>query len=168
MMVTAAEVRIRRFQPGDAEAFCALNEAWIEKHFTLEEKDRKTLRQPEESILNAGGEILIAVADGEVVGCCALAPVPESGVHDGGFIEFEVAKMAVREDQQRRGIGRWLLAETIEAARQKGAQRLYLESNSKLGPALAIYERAGFQHLPPGRRRTTPYQRADVQMELVL
>jgi ribosomal protein S18 acetylase RimI-like enzyme len=48
------------------------------------------------------------------------------------------------------------------AARAEGATLLYLETNSALKPAIALYESFGFVHLPP---RPTPYARADVFME---
>ena len=48
------------------------------------------------------------------------------------------------------------------AAREAGVQRLYLETNSGLRTAIALYERFGFVHLPA---RPTPYARADVFME---
>ncbi|WP_292137254.1 hypothetical protein [Brevundimonas sp.] len=49
-----------------------------------------------------------------------------------------------------------------EAARATKATHLYLETNSALKPAIALYESFGFVHLPP---RPTPYARADVFME---
>ena len=55
-----SEIRIRRFAPGDEGAFFALNQAWIERYFRMEEKDRKTLGDPTGQILAPGGEILVA------------------------------------------------------------------------------------------------------------
>ena len=49
-----------------------------------------------------------------------------------------------------------------EPARQAQAKRLYLETNSGLAPAIALYESVGFIHLPA---RPTPDARADVFME---
>jgi ribosomal protein S18 acetylase RimI-like enzyme len=53
----------------------------------------------------------------------------------------------------------------IARARDLGAPRLYLETNSSLGPALGLYRSVGFVDLPP---RPTPYARCDVWMELKL
>ena len=39
-------IRVREFAEGDEGAFFALNEAWIERYFRMEEKDRKTLGDP--------------------------------------------------------------------------------------------------------------------------
>lgn len=154
-LMSTASVQLRPFQAGDAEAFRCLNEAWIEKFFGLEEQDNKILRDPEGYVLAKGGHIFFAVADGIPIGCCALVPVTP-GV-------YEVAKMAVAESWQGRGIGRRVLAYTIEQGRALGADSLYLETNRKLANAIHLYESLGFRHLPP---RQSPYVRADVFMEL--
>jgi ribosomal protein S18 acetylase RimI-like enzyme len=73
--------------------------------------------------------------------------------------------MAVDERAQGAGIGRKLIDACIAAARDAGAHRLYLESNSSLAPALSLYRSAGFVDLPA---RPTPYARCDVWMELKL
>ena len=54
------------------------------------------------------------------------------------------------------------------AARVAGATRLYLETHHSLTSAIRLYERAGFQRVPEERLTPSPYQRADVFMELVL
>src|SRR5262245_36638118 len=131
-----SEVRIRAFQAGDEETFRILNEEWIERYFRIEEPDRKTLNNPRGSILDRGGAIFIAEEDGRAVGCCALIP-NEPGV-------LELAKMAVTESSQGRGIGAGLMAAAVEAARAMGAARLMLETNSTMGPAIRLYARSGF------------------------
>jgi putative acetyltransferase len=82
--------------------------------------------------------------------------------------EFEVAKMAVEPSYQRGGIGRRLLVAVIEEGRNTGAQRLYLESNHVLTPAIRLYESVGFKHIDANRIIPSPYARADVYMELLL
>ena len=80
---------VRTFQPGDEEAFRTLNEAWITKYFRLEDKDRETLEDPQSHILSPGGQIFMAVRNGQPIGCCGLI-----ALKDGSM---EVAKMAVAE-----------------------------------------------------------------------
>ena len=151
-----SEIQIRRFAPGDEGAFFALNQAWIERYFRMEEKDRKTLGDPMGQILAPGGEILMAEDGGAAIGCCALIPM-EAGA-------YELAKMAVSERYQGRGVGRLLMDTAIAAARAKGARRLFLETNGKLTTAIRLYETAGFVHV----KRATPseYDRSDVCMEM--
>jgi len=145
---------------GDESAFRNLNEAWIKKMFAMEPKDEAMFADPRKKILEPGGRILMAEADGAVVGCCALLAM--------GPDEYEVAKMSVTEDLRGAGIGRKVLQGTIDLARRIGAKRLYLESSSKLKNAIHLYEALGFQHLPPERIVPSPYARADVYMEMAL
>jgi putative acetyltransferase len=151
------EITIRLFQHGDANSFRDLNEAWISKFFRLEDHDRVQLAQPE-NILHAGGQIVMALAGEERIGCCALVFV-KPGV-------YEVAKMAVSEAYQGRGVGRKLLEYTIAQAKTLGAHTLELASNSKLANAVHLYESLGFRHLSPERTEPSPYARANVFMEL--
>jgi GNAT superfamily N-acetyltransferase len=59
-----------------------------------------------------------------------------------------------------------LVAAVVDHARAMGMRRVYIETNSVLGPALKLYRDAGF--VPLRERIATPYQRADVQLELIL
>jgi len=154
------EIAFRLFQHGDTGAFYELNAAWITKYFRLEAHDLVQLRDPEGNIILPGGQIVMAVAGEERIGCCALILVAP-GV-------FEVAKMAVSERYRGHGIGRKLLEYTIAQARLLGAHTLELASNSKLANAVHLYESLGFRHLPPEQIEPSPYARANVFMELHL
>jgi len=158
--VSSAPASIRHFQPGDETDFLRLNEEWIVRHFVLEDKDREVLGDPVKYILNPGGQILFAIVAGRAVGCCALAP-------EGPGV-YEVAKMAVTEGFQGQGIGRQILERVIETAREMGATRLYLETNSKLPSATHLYQSVGFRHIPAERLKPSLYARADVFMEMLL
>lgn len=153
-------IKIRRFEPGDEASFQRLSEEWIVRHFALEDADREVLGDPAKHILDPGGQILFAVADGEVVGCCAMIR-EEPDV-------YLLAKMGVTESRQGQGIGRRLLDAAIAEARRMGASRLALESNSKLASAIHLYESVGFRHAPPGHAKPSPYARTNVSMTLEL
>ena len=101
-----SSVVIRKVKIGDdASAFRTLNEEWIVRLFSLEEKDRELLADPENTILRRGGHIFMASREGENVGCVALLPL-EDGI-------YELSKMAVLPRLRNRGIGRHLLAHVI-------------------------------------------------------
>ena len=72
--------------------------------------------------------------------------------------------MAVAPRAQGRGYSNLLARAAIEFARKAGAQTLMLLSNSRLGPALRLYEKHGFKYVPVSD--THEYSRVDVQMEL--
>lgn len=143
----------------DAAAFRALNLEWIERHFTVEEQDRRQLEDPVAAYINAGGEILIAESDEEPIGCIALMP--------DGSGAYELSKMAVAPALRGGGAGRKLLAAAIARARALGARSIFLGSSTKLPAAVHLYEAAGFRHVAPETLHM-PYARADVFMELVL
>lgn len=151
---------VRPFQRGDESAFRTLNEAWISKLFRLEDKDREALGDPQRHIFDQGGQIFMALVDGEPVGCCALLKMSDT--------TMEVAKMAVDENFQGQGIGRAVLGAAIDYARQIKLHRLYLETNHVLTPALKLYAAMGFRPVPEERLIPSPYRRADVFMELWL
>ncbi|MDP0496891.1 MAG: GNAT family N-acetyltransferase [Verrucomicrobiota bacterium JB024] len=149
------EVRIVAFEPRHAADFRRLNLAWIEKYFAVEAQDRRVLGDPQQAIVAPGGEIVVAEADGEVVGVGALQ-----------FIEpgyYEVAKMAVDPAWQGRGVGRKVLARLIARAGELGAKRLLILTNTRLGPALHLYRAFGFTEIAiPADQH---YQRVDIAFE---
>jgi GNAT superfamily N-acetyltransferase len=148
-------------QPSHQVAFRDLNLAWIEAHFTVEERDRRELDDPEGRILAAGGQIFMAESEGpgevQVLGTCALLVE-----HEGAF---ELAKMAVRESARGRGVGRALGAAAIGAARSRGASRVELLSNTVLESAISLYRSLGFVEVP---LPATDYARANIKMILDL
>lgn len=154
-----SEITIRPYTSTDAPAFHDLNMQWLTAFFAVEAKDEATFSDPEAYILAPGGTIFMADWDGKTVGCVALLRMVDGA--------YEVAKMAVAPDAQGQGIGRRLLTAAAQWARERGALRLYLESNSRLAPALRLYEAVGFRHLAEKERPVSPYARADVFMELV-
>lgn len=148
------DIRIVDWTPSRGDAFGRLNREWLEKYFRVEAVDEPLLGDPLTHIINRGGVVLYAVLDGETVGTVALK-------RQGGG-SYELTKMAVTGARQGQGIGRRLLCAAIARFRQSGGQLLYLESNSALAPALALYESAGFRHEP--RPEPSEYERADVYM----
>jgi putative acetyltransferase len=155
-----SQIEIRRFGESDATAFWELNVAWIAKYFAMEDADRAALGNPSGYILQKGGHIFMAFMGSEPVGTCALIRT--------GPGSFEVAKMAVKEEHRGAGIGRRLLEHTVAEAKKLGAKSLSLETNTKLTPAIRLYESTGFRHLPPEKVMPSPYARANVFMEMEL
>ncbi len=76
--------------------------------------------------------------------------------------------MAVTAKAQGLGLGRLLMESVIAAAKAAGAKRLFLETNHALTPAIRLYESVGFTHIPKERAAPSPYERADVPMEMWL
>ena len=149
-------VEIIPFERRYAADFKRLNVEWLEKYFRVEPIDEEVLSQPLH-ILREGGAILLARYRGAIVGTCALLNAGEG--------RFELSKMAVTAGHQGLGIGRKLIEAVIAEYLARGARELFLESNSKLAPAITLYESAGFAHSP--RPAPSHYERSDVYMVYV-
>lgn len=153
----SSDVKIIGYIPEYKESFRQLNEEWITTWFKMEESDYRSLDHPQEYILDKGGFIFIATYKDEPMGTCALIKMDDD--------TFELAKMAVSPKAKGKGIG-WLLGLTaIEQAKAVGANRLYLESNTILKPAISLYTKLGFKKITGV---PSPYERCNIQMELNL
>ena len=150
-------VEIVDYGPAYQEAFRRLNEEWIRKYFRMEESDYKALDNPREYIIDKGGHIYIGLYKGEPVAACALIRMDDG--------DFELAKMAVSPKAQGLGIGYLIGKACIEKARELGARRVYLESNTTLKAAINLYHKLGFRKAAGA---PSPYERCNIQMELIL
>ncbi len=130
---------LREYSHALAREFHDINAEWIESMFVIEETDRKVLENPQEHILDPGGDILFVEAGGlGIVGTCALQKT--------GPGAFELTKMGVRESARGLKAGEFLLQHVIDRARALGAEKLYLLTNRKCAAAIHLYEKLGFVH----------------------
>ncbi len=102
----------------------------------------------------AGGDMLVAVADGDLAGFGGLAP------QEGGRVEL--CKLHVDSKWQRRGIGRLLTTELICHAYSAGFSEIVLHVTATQTAAIALYRQLRFRET--GRKLFT----ARVFGELVL
>ena len=153
------EITIVNYTSAYQKAFRDLNEEWIAAYFKMEAADYKALDHPQEYIIDNGGKILVALYREQPIAVCALIKMDDP---DYGF---ELAKMAVSPKVQGKRVGWKLAQEAIKTARELGARKLYLESNTVLKPAISLYRKLGFTEVIG---RSTPYERCNIQMELIL
>ena len=152
-----AEVEIVDFRSEHAEAFRQMNLDWITLYWEVEDADRLYLENPRKKILEPGGAILMALDEGEAVGTVALISM--------GSGSYELAKMAVDERVRGKGIGWRLGRALLDRAREIGATRVYLESNTILEPAINLYRKLGFRSI---KGSVSGYDRCNIQMEVWL
>jgi GNAT superfamily N-acetyltransferase len=151
------QIRVVDYEARHHADFRRLNEAWITRYFAIEDSDRTALDAPQTSILDRGGHILVALADDTVVGVCALTKMDAH--------TYELAKMAVAEEVRGQGIGSLLGHAALDRAREAGATRVYLESNTRLKPAIELYRKLGFRKIVGA---PSAYARCNIQMEVLL
>ncbi|NVJ98738.1 MAG: bifunctional helix-turn-helix transcriptional regulator/GNAT family N-acetyltransferase [Alphaproteobacteria bacterium] len=137
------------------KAFYELNRRWLEAYFEVEPIDETVLSDPETHILSKGGEIFFTLIDGRPVGTVAMK------IQGPG--SFELTKLAVDPDVQQGGMGRALCEKVIERFQARGGKTLYLETNTKLVPAIRLYEKLNFVAMDPPE--PSPYERANYYME---
>ncbi len=153
--MSSQSIRIVPFASKYASDFKTLNEEWISQYFKMEKMDYLALDHPKEYILDKGGYIAVALEEEEVVGVCALIKMENSKY------DFELAKMGISPKSQGQGIGFLLGKHILEKAKQLGASKVYLESNTILIPAIKLYRKLGFQEIEGFE---SPYERCDIQM----
>jgi GNAT superfamily N-acetyltransferase/DNA-binding MarR family transcriptional regulator len=151
-----AHVEIADYRPAYKKHFGALSRQWLEKYFTVEPADARLLGDPNGQIVHKGGAILFALVNEEVVGTCAL-------IRHAGDV-FELAKMAVAEAAQGRGIGRALAQAVMARARAMGAHDLYLQTSPVLTVACKLYRKLGFRRLKHHPLPADKYHRCTITM----
>lgn len=154
-----SEVEIVGYRPEYQPVFRSLNEEWITAHWQMEAHDYEVLDHPQEQILDRGGYIFVGCYRGEPLGVCALCRM------DDPVYDFELAKLAVSPRARGKGMGLLLCSAAVEKARELGARKLFLESNTLLKPAIRLYRKLGFRELAEYH---PAYARGDIQMELDL
>ena len=146
---------VHTYRPEWRTDFERLNRDWIETWFTLEDADRETFRDPVGKILDPGGQIFFILDGDRVFGTCAV-------VRHGAEVH-EIAKMAVEPSARGRGYGDLLMEAAVAFSRRTGARRVVIVSNTRLAPAIRLYEKHGFVRVPLDADQR--YARADIQLE---
>ncbi len=165
-MTKKLDYSIRAFEPRDAAAFAGLNRRWIDALFEIEEKDRFQLENPQSAILDKGGYIAIAEANGWIIGTGAILPAAHAP--DDGKNWYEIVKMSTDIAAQRMGIGSAILTKLIDYAKNHGGDAIWLETNDRLEAATLLYRKTGFSDLKPDEAWQTPYERCNLQMVMQL
>jgi putative acetyltransferase len=91
------------------------------------------------------GCLLLALADGEIAGCCAMRPLETVDYHNA----CEMKRLYVRPGFRRFGLGRQLVEAVLDAARIAGYHSLLLDTLNDMEAARALYEDLGFKDIPP-------------------
>ena len=162
-------IHIIEFHEQYAADFRRLNLEWLEKYNLLESHDLMVLDNPRGNVLDRGGFIYLAIdvpetqsfpeaqsASGQIVGSAAL-------LHEHDDV-YELAKMSVDPAFRGQGISKLLIEQCLRKAKEIGAGKLLLWSNSQLQTAIRLYTQYGFQHVPVV---DSPFVTANVKMELV-
>lgn len=93
-------------------------------------------------VAQRGNEVLVAEAEGAVVGCLQLTIIP--GLSRRGMARGQIEAVRVARGQRGRGIGERLVRDAIERARAAGCGLVQLTTDRARPDAHRFYERLGF------------------------
>ncbi|OIJ67038.1 GNAT family N-acetyltransferase [Streptomyces mangrovisoli] len=97
----------------------------------------------------AASDVLVAVADGVVLGGVTFVPAGGPMADIAGAGEAEIRMLAVAREARGRGAGEALVRACVERARAvEGCVRVVLSTQRAMRSAHRIYERAGFVRTP--------------------
>lgn len=150
-------VTIIDYLPEHQPFFEKFNRAWIEELFEMEPVDEWVLTNPDKAIIETGGAILMAEYEGVVAGTVGLRKVDDK--------TYEFTKMAVDPAFRRKGIAEAISYASLQKARDLGADKVILYSNTKNAAAIRLYEKMGFRHIPV---ENDVYKRANIKMEILV
>lgn len=139
-MFHAIQVDVRREElhtPIAQQLILALN-AELESRYP--EEGANFFRLDPDEVVEGRGGFFVAYLAGEPVGCGAIRGV------EPGVVEIKRMYVAPRARGQR--VGRQILDTLTAEARRLGARRLLLETGPRQPEAIALYEHAGFTHIP--------------------
>lgn len=149
-------MEIKEYSDKYKDDFIKLNSAWIVKYFNaLEEEDYRVFGNIE-GLIGGGAMIFSAVEKEVVLATCLIKPVGAGG--------WEICKLAANEEVPHKGAGSAVFGACMEYARKHGAEKVVIETNSALKPAVHIYEKYGFKSVPIEK---TDFARVDLVMEYV-
>jgi ribosomal protein S18 acetylase RimI-like enzyme len=148
-----SEIKIIDYRPEHQPWFEAFNRVWIEQFFEMEPLDEWVLTRPDEAILQTGGAILMAEYNGVPAGTVGLRKVDNE--------TWEFTKMAVDQKFRRLGIAEAISYASFKKAKELGAKKVILYSNTLNAGAIKLYEKIGFQHVEV---ENNVYKRANVKM----
>jgi len=94
------------------------------------------------------GLLLIAWMDQQAAGCLGLRPLSSTTA--------ELKRMYVDPKFRGNGIGEALLSAIIHEATRMGYERLRLDTHPHMETARRLYQRFGFQEIPPYNQNPTP------------
>jgi putative acetyltransferase len=143
--ISGMEVWLRPIQPEDNAAIAAiirqaLAEFGANKPGTVYYDE--TTDHLYELFRQTGSAYFMAEQQGRLIGGGGI--FLSAGLPQG---TCELVKMYLKKEARGKGIGRMLIQQCMQTAKEKGYTAMYIETMPELRPALGMYEKCGFHYL---------------------
>lgn len=147
-------MKVIPFEEKYRQSFIDFNTDWIVSNFGfLEKHDKETFEKIDEE-MEAGAMIFFAVEDDIALATCMAMPLEGT--------TWELCKLGSNKNIPHKGAGSAVFEASMKWALDNGAERIFILSNSKLKPALHIYEKYGFREI---KLDDYEYVRGDIAFE---
>jgi len=144
-MVLPADIHIRSIQPSDNTAIAVIIRNSLSEFGA--NKPGTVFFDPTTDALYdlfqlPGSFYLVAEENSGLLGGAGI--FPSAGLPEG---VCELVKMYLHKAARGKGLGRLLINQCLEKAKDLGYKKVYLETMPELGKAVSIYEKFGFTYL---------------------
>ncbi len=109
------------------------------------------------------GDLVLALVEGALAGCCALRPIDDVDYANA----CEIKRLFVRKAFRGFGLGRSLVEHIMAQAAQLGYDHVLLDTLDSMESARALYSDFGFEEIPPYYHNPiagTHYLKADIRL----
>lgn len=148
------KMKVIPFEEKYRQDFIDFNTEWIISNFGfMEQHDKETFEKIDDE-MKSGAMIFFAVENDVALATCMAMPMQDT--------TWEICKLGSNKNVPHRGAGSAVFEAAMKWALEHGAERLFIISNSKLKPALHIYEKHGFKEI---KLQNYGYTRGDIAFE---
>jgi len=154
---------IRAIEPGDNASLATIIRSVLEEFGANKPGtvyyDRETDHLHELFSTTPSSAYRVAVQDGKIWGGAGVFPTPN--LPEG---TCELVKMYLLPEVRGKGVGKALILEAFQLAKNLGYRKIYLETMPELRTAIGMYEKMGFQYLE-GPKGCSGHNGCDIWME---
>jgi ribosomal protein S18 acetylase RimI-like enzyme len=123
----------------EVDAYVALHQSAFESKNMTREWRQRTLQHRD---YQPGLDLVAVAPDGRLAAFCVCWFTPNGYT---GRAEGQVEPLGVGPAFRKLGLGKAVLAEGLRRLREREAEWIYVETDNFRGPALRLYESAGFR-----------------------
>jgi len=154
------DIKIQDYTANFYKEFKEMNLQWLKESVGISPYDEKILNDPEEEIIEKGGEIFLAFVGVELAGTVTLIPVNNN--------DIELTKLVVKKSYRGMGIGEFLTRFALDEAKKDGYRSVILLTHPTLSEAVNLYKKLGFVQISGHSDLPDPTGRCSITMQYMI